>query len=161
SPEFDRLFAFGIDPTNGSLPQDKPKDWPDKPEIVRYNRRIRSAIDSCLDRIEEDQLYWVAIEHRLMHAETLTYMLHWLPLQMKTTRSALRIAGDAAPVKPHRVIVPQGTATLGLDRNEESFGWDNEFEAHVVQVPAFEMDAYKVANGQYLEFVRAGGYENR
>src|SRR5947209_1148654 len=27
-PEFDRLFAFGIDPTNGNLPQDQPRDWP-------------------------------------------------------------------------------------------------------------------------------------
>src|SRR6202521_3740643 len=27
-PEFDRLFAFGIDPVEGSLPDDQPKDWP-------------------------------------------------------------------------------------------------------------------------------------
>jgi hypothetical protein len=26
--EFDRLFAFGIDPVGGGLPQDKPSDWP-------------------------------------------------------------------------------------------------------------------------------------
>ena len=26
--EFDRLFAFGIDPTHGDLPDDEPGDWP-------------------------------------------------------------------------------------------------------------------------------------
>ena len=27
-PEFDRLFAFGIDPVGGGLPDDRPSDWP-------------------------------------------------------------------------------------------------------------------------------------
>ncbi len=27
-PEFDRLFAFGIDPVGGGLPTDQPADWP-------------------------------------------------------------------------------------------------------------------------------------
>src|SRR6266852_293780 len=27
-PEFDRLFAFGIDPVGGGLPSDQPSDWP-------------------------------------------------------------------------------------------------------------------------------------
>ncbi len=27
-PEFDRLFAFGIDPVGGGLPTDQPSDWP-------------------------------------------------------------------------------------------------------------------------------------
>ena len=27
-PEFDRLFAFGIDPPPGELPSDQPSDWP-------------------------------------------------------------------------------------------------------------------------------------
>ena len=27
-PEFDRLFAFGIDPPPGQLPADQPRDWP-------------------------------------------------------------------------------------------------------------------------------------
>src|SRR4051794_27271110 len=28
NPEFDRLFAFGIDPVDGNLPTDQPGDWP-------------------------------------------------------------------------------------------------------------------------------------
>src|ERR1700726_3375080 len=33
-PEFNRLFAFGIDPVDGKLPSDQPSDWP-SPEKVR------------------------------------------------------------------------------------------------------------------------------
>jgi hypothetical protein len=31
--ELDRLFAFGIDPVDGGLPQDRPSDWPRLAEI--------------------------------------------------------------------------------------------------------------------------------
>src|SRR5438876_975184 len=56
--EFDRLFAFGIDPINGNLPDDQPADWPGEAEIHAYNRRVRNAVDQCLDRASEDQRLW-------------------------------------------------------------------------------------------------------
>ena len=52
--------------------------------------------------------------------------------------------------------------TLGFVRSPNAaFGWYNEFEAHTVDLRSFAIDVYKVTNGQYAEFVRAGGYENR
>ena len=53
--------------------------------------------------------------------------------------------------------IPAGTATLGLARNGGAFGWDNEFEQHTVEVPAFAIDSLNVTNGEFLEFLRAGG----
>src|SRR5277367_299327 len=32
-PEFDRLFAFGIDPVGGGLPTDQPSQWPSIPAV--------------------------------------------------------------------------------------------------------------------------------
>jgi formylglycine-generating enzyme required for sulfatase activity len=53
-------------------------------------------------------------------------------------------------------------ATLGLPRVENGpFGWDNEFEEHRVEVPAFEIDAYNVTNRDYLNFILAGAYGDR
>src|SRR5580700_4953828 len=75
--EFDRLFAFGIDPVGGGLPTDQPRDWPKIEEIREYNRKVRANIDKIP---ATEQLWNVAIEHRLMHAETLAYMLHQMPL---------------------------------------------------------------------------------
>src|SRR5512138_269667 len=40
-PEFDRLFAFGIDPKVGTVPDDAPSDWPTETEARAYNRRVR------------------------------------------------------------------------------------------------------------------------
>lgn len=159
----DRLFAFGIDPVDGELPSDQPSDWPGEPQIERYRRRIRETLDAAIpgSGFCDEVLLNVAIEHRLMHAETLAYMLHQLPLDRKLRESQVPVP-LAGPVLPDMVEIPAGTATLGLSREgHATFGWDNEFEAQVVSTPAFGIDRYKVTNGQYLKFMEAGGYQDR
>jgi iron(II)-dependent oxidoreductase len=95
-----------------------------------------------------------------MHAETLAYMLHQLPLDRKLRQP--KSADLVTPPVDHRSIeISAGSVTLGLSRSFNSFGWDNEFAAHTVDIPAFAMDQYKVTNRQYLEFIEAGGYESR
>ncbi len=153
-PEFDRLFAFGIDPASGDLPDDQAADWPGIAEVHDYNRRTREKIDSASDELPAI-LMEAAIEHRLMHAETLAYILHQLPYDRKLAPAAA--AAPDAPARRTRMIgIPAGTAELGLCRGD-GFGWDNEYEAQQVAVPAFSISKYKVTNGEYLEFVNAGG----
>ena len=169
--EFDRLFAFGIDPVGGGLPSDLPSDWPSVDVVREYVRSVRSAIDRNLTKISAGPsptrdgfplrtLLNVAIEHRLMHAETLAYMLHQLPLNMKVVEPGAPIL-TGPPVNRSSVAIPASRVKLGLDRNSDTFGWDNEYEVHSVEVPAFEIDRYKVTNRQYLDFMAAGGYGTR
>jgi len=152
--EFDQLFAFGIDPVGSGLPTDQPRDWPSLAEVRNYVHRARESVDAILPE-SPDLLGNVAIEHRLMHAETLAYMFHRLPLEKKL-RPEQPPALPALPRQEGMVEIPAGPATLGLARASDQFGWDNEFEAHTVDVAAFQIDRYKVTNGEYLEFVRAG-----
>jgi gamma-glutamyl hercynylcysteine S-oxide synthase len=147
--EFDNLFAFGIDPVGEGLPTDLPKDWPSVEEIQSYNRNIRAGVD----RTPQDELLLnVAIEHRLMHAETLSYLMHQLPVDQKLFQPQAQV--PAGPREGRMVKIPAGTVTLG---RSEGFGWDNEFDAHAVEVGEFEIDRYKVTNGDYLKFEREGG----
>ena len=166
-PEFDRLFAFGIDPVGGGLPSDQPSDWPSMEVVREYVRKTRATIDEGLRNLSysgsaENQistLLNVAVEHRLMHAETLAYMLHQLPLDRKIRHSEPLLEINRS-LDQRSIEIPAGNATLGLRRTDENaFGWDNEYEAHAVHVPAFAIDKYMVTNGQYLEFVDADGYE--
>ncbi len=171
-PEFDRLFAFGIDPVGGGVPSDQPSDWPSLEVVHNYVSRIRAALDEKVaDGILDSRrharagfpletLLNVAIEHRLMHLETLAYMLHQLPLDGKV-QEADPPSLVTPPVTHRMVPIPAGAATLGLARGGESFGWDNEYESHTVQVPAFEVDEYMVTNRQSLDFMAAGGYETQ
>ena len=152
NPALDRLFAFGIDPVNGDTPQDSPEDWPAVPEIHRYNSRLRAAIDDCLRQTDDAFMFHVAIEHRLMHAETLAYMLHWLDYTDKALLPTP--VSDAAEPSPKLIDIPSGEATLGFTPDILApFGWDNEFEPTVVSVPEFSIDACNVSNGQFLKFI--------
>lgn len=171
-PHFDKLFAFGIDPVGGGLPSDQPSDWPAHATVVDYVGKVRSALDDRLAHVNLDSdgpvrdgfplrtLLNVAIEHRLMHLETLAYMLHQLPLEQKIKRHDPDQLATSS-LEPRVLPIPSGEITLGLSLSESVFGWDNEFEAHSVAVPAFEIDRYMVTNQQFLEFIEAGGYENQ
>ncbi len=55
---------------------------------------------------------------------------------------------------------PRAEPTLGVDRAAVTFGWDNEFPACTAEVPAFSIERHNVTNGQFLEFVDAGGYRD-
>jgi len=171
NPEFDRLFAFGIDPVGGGLPSDQVLDWPVIDRVREYVQGIRSALDEKMsedfdpqiqarDGFTLDTLLNVAIEHRLMHVETLAYMLHQLPLNRKISRPT-PVAPSQPTISHSMIKMPAGDAVLGLSRNSEVFGWDNEFESHTMHVPAFEIDRYMVTNQQFLQFLEAGGYETR
>src|SRR3984885_13246363 len=156
-PALDRLLALGIDPVGGGLPSDVPSDWPALGIVRNYVSSVRSALDAALEKAVLDfdsearatfpftTLLNVAVEHRLMHVETLSYMLHQLPLNMKL-RQTDSPRPRVQPAIPKLIVVPAGVVTLGLPRNSDSFGWDNEFEVNTVDVPGFEIDQYKVTN---------------
>jgi gamma-glutamyl hercynylcysteine S-oxide synthase len=158
------------------LPSDVPSDWPALDVVRNYVSDVRRTLDAAVDKALVDvnaqgrngfplsTLLNVAVEHRLMHVETLAYMLHQLPLGMKVRPRVLQIVPSQkanGPIVAPMMPVPPGCVTLGLSRDSATFGWDNEFEDHSVDVPAFEIDQYKVSNRQYLEFIAAGGYETQ
>jgi len=181
---FDKLFAFGIDPVEAALPTDQPGDWPREPQIRDYNRTTRRRLDDEIQGLEgmkalpplvaDGTLLHVAIEHRLMHAETLAYLLQQLPYEQKRRRATSSSPSAPArdPLMAGLATIPRGTATLGQARRNGNgaapaaagehfpFGWDNEFETSLVDVPEFRIGVFPVTNGEFLEFVRAGGYRD-
>ena len=169
-PSFDQLFAFGIDPVGGGLPTDKPSDWPQREEIERYNARLRFALDEAIRRALATpghghpqllQMLEVAIEHRLMHAETLAYMFHQLPPDKKIP-APKEVSWKTPRAKSHLVEIPSGYTTLGLLQvNGDEFGWDNELQPHDQYVSEFAVENYNVTNRDFLLFMDSGGYSNR
>jgi ergothioneine biosynthesis protein EgtB len=166
APDFDRLFAFGIDPVGTALPSDAPDDWPRLGDIARYKGAIRERIDAGLERLagadcngEAVELLNMAIEHRMMHAETLAYLLHRLPYESKRAQAQPELP-ESEPPDESMVEIPAGIAMLGR-RREDGFAWDNEHDAHAVDVPAFAIDRFMTTNAQFLRFVDDGGYQDR
>lgn len=163
--DLDHLFAFGIDPVDGGLPTDQASDWPTIDQIEAYRDSVRRSLDRALGKLlaeddsDVDHLLNVAIEHRLMHSETLAYMFHQLPFNRKLPVKVSH-PSPLGGASPEMVLVPAGRATLGMSRVSGAFGWDNEFESWTVHVPEFAVDRFKVTNREFEEFVNAGGYEH-
>jgi gamma-glutamyl hercynylcysteine S-oxide synthase len=170
----ERLFARGIDPDDeqSAQPRGNPASWPTRAETQAYARQaddlVRRALADAtlsipghpvLDRAEG---VYTALEHEAMHQETLLYMWHRLAPSSKrpASRAATVLDTGSAPPTPRRVRVPAGRATLGAARGAIAFGWDNEYEQRVVDVPAFDVDVYNVTNADYLAFIDAGGYDD-
>ena len=172
------LFERGIDPDSeqAAVPRSGASTiWPSRDEVRAFARACDEAILAALEGLDAASLplegLYTALEHEAMHQETLLYMWHRLPDELKVRgelRGARSEAGGAfrddskglgdtsAPV-----IVPAGFATLGANRNDVPFGWDNEFEAHTLHVQEFEIDVLPVTNADFLEFIKAGGYDKR
>jgi len=172
-PAFDDLFSRGIDPdvddpTHVHDHPDVPDQWPGVPEVIAYRDRVRAAIldagAAVAERVpthlmaREGRALTMVMEHEMMHQETLLYMMQRLPLEQKV-RPAWLPPYVLTPGRPGGPIdIPAGTATLGARFEELPFGWDNEFAAVEVPVPAFRIDSTPVTNAQFLAFVEAGGY---
>jgi formylglycine-generating enzyme required for sulfatase activity len=178
------LFARGIDPDSeqSAVPRSGAStSWPSREEV----RAFGDACDAAVLRALEHDAWpaegvFTALEHEAMHQETLLYMWHRLPYDQKRppSRFAPRrdepaatpwlppsggssSSGGSSPARGGAVLIPAGHTTLGASRDEVAFGWDNEFERHVVHVPEFDIDVLPVTNAQFLEFIDAGGYQNR
>ena len=159
---FEQLFGFGIDPLGGALPTDTPRDWPQAELVTTWTRELRADVDEalmtapCTGWLEGHWAFHLALEHRLMHAETLSYLLRRLALRFKVGGP---LPGVTSGPAGKETWVPAGRATLGLARAESPFlGWDNEYERHTVEVPGFSLSTLPVSNAQWLEFIDAGGY---
>ena len=177
------LFERGIDPDSveAAVPRSgAATNWPSRDEVRAFARACDEAVLAAIADFTQtpaaiEGLY-TALEHEAMHQETLLYMWHRLPYEQKRAAAPLRdersmsdsrypiadarsSSGGAATSAP--VVVPAGDAVLGADRALVAFGWDNEFNRHVVRVDAFELDALPVTNAQFLDFMNDRGYDRR
>lgn len=168
--DFEILFERGIDPESPAEAEAPTVKWPSRDEIRRYaeeaDKRILDVLENVdLDRPGDPHLHgaaavWTILEHEAMHHETLLYMIHRLSFSDKKPQEEDLQFSRCHPVPEIRTgLIPAGKAHLG--RSEKEWGWDNEFPAREVEVGEFECDIFPITNAEFLEFLTAGGYEDR
>ncbi len=171
---FDELFCRGIDPDVDTgechWHPDVPQRWPSLGETIFYRDEVRGAILDSVEALSDwraddvmaqgGRVLQMVLEHEYMHQETLLYMMQQQSLLQKIRpRTPIRYMFQPMRVS-ESVRIPKGRARLGAGFDELSFGWDNEFDQIVVDVPSFTIDSLPVTNGQFNEFVMAGAYDD-
>jgi iron(II)-dependent oxidoreductase len=134
-------------------------------EARAYVADVRSRVLDVLERIDLDSgdrllrgafVYHMIVQHEYQHQETIL-----ATLQLRDGSYPFEDDPDPAaePAAHAEVLVEAGPFVMGTE--DESWAYDNERDAHEVELPAFWIDAVPVTNAAYLEFIEAGGYAER
>ena len=163
-PVFDLLFERGIDPVDAAQAQQQSiTSWPDIAAVVDYRDRVRRGVRERIPEVlrrsddllgQNGRILHVAIEHELMHHETLMYMVAECP-EGFIRRPASALAPQDGPGRKAEIRhVSAGMAKIGAAFDEIEFGWDNEFGRLDVFVPAFRIDSLPVRNQDWHDFLK-------
>ncbi len=98
----------------------------------------------------------MVVQHEHQHAETLLAAVQLLPIE--EGHELLAPSPPAGRVIPAaEVFVPAGRFAMG---SFHPWSYDNERPSHAVDLGSYWIDTVPVTNGQYQEFVDAGGYDD-
>jgi ergothioneine biosynthesis protein EgtB len=174
NPYFDDLFCRGIDPDVDTgechWHPEVPDEWPSLAATLAYRNKVRGSIMEALEALPRGRsndlmarggrVFQMVLEHEYMHQETLLYMMQQMPVERKQRPASFkRYSFQPSPLS-HSVNIGAGKVSLGARFDSLAFGWDNEFEELLVDVPAIRMDSLPVTNGEYLDFVACGAYDD-
>ncbi len=135
-------------------------------EVLRYRVHVDAHMARLIDSIDTDgessAIVELGLNHEQQHQELmLTDLKHVLscnPLE-PAYRSDLESSANAAATTPLGWIAfGEGLREIGTDGGT-AFCFDNETPRHREWLEAFELADRLVTNGEYLEFIRAGGYQ--
>jgi len=132
-------------------------------ETLAYRKRIDEAMLDLLGQRNKESkadslqtLVRLGLEHEMQHQELLVYDIKHLlcdlykPASIGASPDRNSISGMAE--------IEGGLFLLGYSGDE--FAFDNEKPAHQVFIQDFAIDRVPVSNGEYLEFIRDGGYSD-
>ncbi|MRW92827.1 ergothioneine biosynthesis protein EgtB [Duganella sp. FT80W] len=136
---------------------------PGMAQVRAYRADVDARIARLLDSApgaELDMLLTLGIQHEQQHQELmLTDVKHLL------AQSILRPAYMEIPLPPASAVAPLdwlafegGLTEIGYDGT--GFSFDNELPRHKQYVAPFALASRLVTNGEYLDFINAGGYFN-
>ncbi|MGH7824765.1 MAG: selenoneine synthase SenA [Candidatus Binatia bacterium] len=140
---------------------------PSRNHTLRYMAEVQSRAMDRLDitrelSAEEFYFYLLATFHEGMHAEALAYTRQALgyPAPRFSHMPSESEPDLASPGPfPGDIEIPGGIFAIGA-APDFPFVFDNEKWAHPVEVKSFKIAWAPVTNGEFLDFVENGGYQN-
>ena len=122
-------------------------------------RMSRVRFDTDDELLRDGYVYSMVLQHEYQHNET---MLQTLQLKQGMPYRAPRVyAPPTARGVDRHAVVRFGGGRVRVGTNDRAAAYDNERPQHELDVAPFTIDVFPVSNADYLEFMRAGGYERR
>lgn len=173
NPNFESIFAIGVDEMTWDDTDSSNYSWPKVQDVREYRAKVREVVSNLIDTMDftlpitEDSPMWIilmGIEHERIHIETSLVLHRQMPLEFIKDDPYFTIepTSNDKDIKNEMVTIPKTHIKLGVDKQTHTkYAWDNEYGEYKDDVEEFQTSKYLVSNGEFLEFVKAGGYEDR
>lgn len=173
--EFEQIFEVGVDEMRwDDMHEGNQNIWPELEEVRIYRKKVYDTIRSIIEThhlldndklpITQDSPMWslvMGFEHERIHLETSSVLMREMPLEYlkKPKQWPNFITSERNPYQKNELInIQSGSVSLGKENNIPTFGWDNEYGSETRYVRSFSASKFLVSNGEFLEFVKDGGY---
>lgn len=184
NPYFEAIFETGVDEMSWDDLSKNRMTWPTVEAVHEYRSVVYQAVSAIIEQLSDadlknmgqDSPLWslvMGFEHERIHLETSSVLINELPIDFVQRPEHFPKYHPSLPTRDQEVLQPQAsvdypvnemvdvpaqTVRIGKNREFPSFGWDNEYGQREFCLPAFRASKYKISNGEFLEFVRDGGY---
>ncbi len=168
-PNFESIFAVGVDEMSWDDLGSAGYEWPSVGAVRDYRNTVRSLVDKLIREvplilpITWESPWWVilmGVEHERIHLETSSVLIRQHALDYVKPHPEWEPCRESGVAPKNQLLhVSAGTIRVGKDvADPVTYGWDNEFCRHEATVSAFQTSQYLVSNQEFLEFVEAKGY---
>lgn len=170
NPEFESIFAVGVDEMDWDDLNEARYKWPSVDAVRTYRDAVREIVDRFIRTVEftlpitQESPMWIVlmgIEHERIHIETSSVLHRQMPLEYIKEEVSFATCQEFPP-PPHNEMVQIGACqvVLGKEKSHNLYGWDNEYGIYKEELSTFWVSKYLVSNAEYMPFVAEGGYEN-
>jgi ergothioneine biosynthesis protein EgtB len=136
-------------------------------ETIAYwnhiNRQVSEFLNSAEIKLNILKDFMLAFNHEWQHQELMVYDIQHLlqdkykPKELKKTPNT-----NGTSHKKEMVKIPGGIFELGFDilKWKDQFAYDIEMPQHKIYLNDYYIENAPVTNGEYIEFIKDGGYKN-
>ncbi len=170
NPEFESIFAVGVDEMDWDDMEEARYKWPEVSDVRVYREQVRTLVNELIETLDfslpirDDSAMWIilmGIEHERIHIETSLVLHRQMPIELvKEVEEFILCPHAGETVKNEMITIQGGEIKLGKSREHHLYGWDNEYGSYEEKIAGFQAGKYLVSNGEFMEFVENGGYEN-
>jgi len=170
NPRFESIFAVGVDEMSWDDLNDAHYQWPTPAEVKAYRDQVRALVINTIETaplqlpIDWNNPWWaiiMGIEHERIHLETSSVLIRQHKLAYVKNSAHWKPCRDTGVAPQNQLIkVAAGQVTLGKQKNDPYYGWDNEYGTHQANIGEFQASKFLVSNQEFFAFVEAGGYQN-
>lgn len=173
-PDIESTMAIGVDEMSWDDLDETHYRWPSIDQVRQYRQKVRQMVCHFIEAMPlELPIQWespawailMGIEHERIHLETSSVLIRQLPLERVIPHphwiNCPYTRTDRSTVPTNTLLtIAATTVQQGKPSSDTTYGWDNEYGQRTIELHAFQASKYLVSNAEYLEFVRAGGYQN-